>query len=293
MNDHCHHHHHDRHHSHGQTVNIDDNIRARSTVDLPVSSNWRKNNLTRELMREDLQIEIEALKVSLFESIKLLLCFWRLSSGINSFWELIQEVKLWRWKGNIQIWFSSGAVLFWPSRSLPIFLISIRHPNLCAKYTEQKSLSLRTPACPSLCQLVIKGCWVGGTWRSLQCLRLATKHPNLLAADDELTAKHLDSRWRKTLKKCGNPLIVLLTMPQASRKTSTFPYHLGCWGKFFLDWEKSFWLRGIDHKIFHVFFSFSFLAQCRPPPGSWSIQTSLTQLASKHLTILEESQFYF
>ena len=66
-------------------VNIDVNIRARSTVDLPVSSNWRKNNLTRELMREDLQIELEALKVSLFESIKLRLCFWRLSSGINSF----------------------------------------------------------------------------------------------------------------------------------------------------------------------------------------------------------------
>ena len=39
-------------------------IRARSSVDqLPVSSNWRKNDITRELMREDLQIELEALKV--------------------------------------------------------------------------------------------------------------------------------------------------------------------------------------------------------------------------------------
>ena len=41
-------------------------IRARSSVDqLPVSSNWRKNDITRELMREDLQIELEALKVRL------------------------------------------------------------------------------------------------------------------------------------------------------------------------------------------------------------------------------------
>ena len=39
-------------------------------MDLPVSSNWRKNNLTRELMREDLQIELEALKVSHMEPIK-------------------------------------------------------------------------------------------------------------------------------------------------------------------------------------------------------------------------------
>ena len=39
-------------------------IRARSSVDqLPVSSNWRKHDITRELMREDLQIELEALKV--------------------------------------------------------------------------------------------------------------------------------------------------------------------------------------------------------------------------------------
>lgn len=37
--------------------------KARSSVDqLPVSSNWRKNDITRELMREDLQIELEALK---------------------------------------------------------------------------------------------------------------------------------------------------------------------------------------------------------------------------------------
>ena len=41
-------------------------------MDLPVSSNWRKNNLTRELMREDLQIELEALKVSHMEPIKVI-----------------------------------------------------------------------------------------------------------------------------------------------------------------------------------------------------------------------------
>ena len=82
--------------------------RARSTVDLPVSSNWRKNNLTRELMREDLQIELEALKVSPMQSWSWILKLaWsiNLNNLIWRFHQLTQELmppdwvgsSIWRW----------------------------------------------------------------------------------------------------------------------------------------------------------------------------------------------------